>query len=75
MVPGGNSSQFEGKGKKTCTGEGRSAHIEYMQSVKACREKMKESKGVIRGKETKLLQAKGVVLSGTKVLYLERRSQ
>lgn len=61
MVPGGASYQFEskGKGRKPCAGEGRSVDIEYMHSVKASREKMKESKGVVKGKKPSYCKLKG----------------
>lgn len=65
--------RVKGKEKKPCTGEGRSVDIDR-QSVRACREKMKESKGVARGKKPSYCKLKGLFHQGQEVLDLERRS-
>jgi len=47
---------------------------QYMYSVKAYREMMKESKGVARDKKPSYCKLKGLFYQGQELLYLERRS-
>lgn len=62
-----NNLRVKEKEKKTCTGERSSVDIEYTQSVKACTEKMKKSKGVIRHKKSSYCKLKGLFYQGQEI--------